>query len=260
MQRSIRQVFASRAHVRGCALALVALVTGAVQVRAQTHSHPLSPEDVNSELHMFMTPARGGTVADSARAAGVAALLRDALTPFADTNAAVAAGFKMFNPKNKNQKQFHFTSNMNALKEAFRFDPAKPTSLLYRKDATGRLVLTGAMYTAPKGFSPDKLDTRVPLSVARWHKHVNWCMPRKGETARWSERKDGQMLFGPASSIATKSACDAIGGDFHDTVFGWMVHANVMSGDDPAKIWGDDHGHDMHAGMKMGDMKMPTDH
>ena len=258
MQRPIRQIIARRAQVRCCALALAALVTGAVQARAQTHSSAQSPDEVNSEMHMFMTPARPGTSADSARAAGVAALLRDALAPFADTTAAVAAGFKMFNPKDKNQKQFHFTSNRNALKEAFRFDPAQPTSLLYRKDAAGRLVLTGAMYTAPKRFSPDQLDARVPLSVAHWHKHVNWCMPRKGETARWSEMKDGRMLFGPASTIATKNACDAIDGDFHDTVFGWMVHANVMSGGDPAKIWGDDHGHD--AGMKMGDMKMPIDH
>jgi hypothetical protein len=47
------------------------------------------------------------------------------------------------------------------------------------------------MYAAPKRFGPEKLDARVPLSVAQWHKHVNWCVPRKGEMARWREQKGG---------------------------------------------------------------------
>ena len=36
----------------------------------------------------------------------------------------------------------------------------KQPELLYRKDGDGRFVLVGAMYTAPKRFSPDKLDAR----------------------------------------------------------------------------------------------------
>ena len=232
------------------ALSVFAFATG----NAQQHSH--SPEEINGELHMQMTALRPGTAADSARAAGVAAILRDALRQYADTTAAVADGYRMFNPEDTHQRIYHFTSNWNALKEAFRFDPAKPTSLLYRKETSGRFVLTGAMYSTPKGFSPEKLDARVPLSVAQWHKHVNWCIPKKGEKARWSEAKDGHAVFGPASLIATKSACDAVGGVLHETVFGWMLHANVFAGDDPGTIWGDDHmGHDMkgmHDGMKMG--------
>src|SRR5258708_2933705 len=158
----------------------------------------------------------------------------------------------MFMPEMKNQKTYHFTNNWLAVKEAFRFDPAKPTSLLYTKEANGHFKLIGAMYTAPKRWGPDKLDERIPLSIPRSHKHVNWCLPKKGETERWLERKDGQPVFGPGSPVATKSACEAVGGNFQDTVFGWMIHANVFAGDDPATIWGDDHmAHDMHAGMKM---------
>ena len=60
-------------------------------------------------------------------------------------------------------------------------------------------------------------------------------------------------MFGPESPIATKAACDAVDGVFHDTLFGWMLHANVFAGNDPKTIWGDDHaGHDMHEGMRMG--------
>ena len=204
-----------------------------------------------SMLHMEMTPKLKPTASDSARAAGIARTLRSALAPFADTTAAVKAGYRMFAPQIKQQKVFHFTNNWRAVEEAFRFDPAKPTSLLYRKDGDGRFVLVGAMYTAPKRFSLDKLDARVPLSVAQWHRHVNWCVPKRGEAKRWLEWRDGKPVFGPESPIATKEACDAVNGSFHESLFGWMVHANVMASDDPAAIWGDAHaGHDMHDGMR----------
>lgn len=207
---------------------------------------------INEDLHMMMTPVRLGTAADSARAAMLATQIRQTLARYADTTAAVADGYKMFMPQMKRQKVYHFTNNWHAMQEAFRFDPTKPTSILYTRDADGHFSLVGAMFTAPKRFTPDKLDARVPLSVARWHKHVNWCVPKKSEAERWLERKDGMPVFGPESPVATRAACDAVGGTFHDTVFGWMLHANVFAGDDPAKIWGDEHaGHDMHDGMKM---------
>ena len=234
------------------ALVLGALMLFSRSASAQAHDHaPMA--GATADLHMEMTASRPGTHADSVRAAGVAALLRDALAPYRDTTAAVRDGYQMFMPQVKTQKVYHFTNRMNAVKEAFRFDPAKPTSLLYRKDAEGHFTLVGAMYTAPKRFSPDRLDARVPLSVAQWHKHVNWCIPKKDEASRWLEQKDGHPVFGPESPIATKSACDTADGVFHDTRFGWMLHANVFAGNDPKAIWGDDHaGRDMHDGMKMG--------
>ena len=204
-----------------------------------------------SALHMEMTPARPLVPGDSARAAAVAAQLRDAIGKYSDTVTAVADGYRMFAPQIKNQKVYHFTRGWSAIQEAFRFDASKPTSLLYVKGADGKLVLVGGMYTAPKRFSLDKLDERIPLSVARWHKHVNWCVPGRGQEARWLERANGQPVFGPESPIATKQACDAVGGVFHPSLLGWMVHANVMTSTDPAAIWGDEHaGHDMHDAMK----------
>jgi hypothetical protein len=202
-------------------------------------------------LHLTMTPRRPATPGDSARAAAVAAELRRAIVRYADTTAAVADGYRMFAPQIKNQKVYHFTRGLNAIQEAFRFDPSKPTSLLYEKGADGGLVLVGGMFTAPKRFSVEKLDERVPLSVARWHKHVNWCVPGRGQAERWLERANGHPVFGPESPVATKQACDAVGGVFYESPLGWMVHANVMTASDPAAIWGDDHaGHDMHDGMK----------
>ena len=241
-------------------LALVAQLAG-----AQEHAHAAeaprpSPAgahagSANAAPHLEMTPALRATSADSARAARVAAALRTALARYADTAAAVADGYRMFLPGVKTQKVYHFTNTWRAVQEAARFEPTRPTSILYRKDSTGSLVLVGAMYTAPRRFSYERLDSRVPLSIARWHKHVNWCLPRRGETSRWAERRDGAPVFGPESPIATKDACDAVGGRFVPTMFGWMLHANVFAGDDPATIWGDEHaGPDMHAGMKMDGM------
>ncbi len=242
-------------------VACCAILVATARARAQNHRHADSSaahgksEDINGALHMEMSPLRSATKADSQKAAGVAVLLRSALGQYKDTVGAVADGYKMFMPQVKEQKVYHFTNNWRALQEAFRFDPEKPTSLLYKKDSAGTFILVGAMYTAPKRFGPDKLDSRVPLSIARWHKHVNWCMPKKGATERWLERRDGMPVFGPESPIATEKACKAVGGNFRETVFGWMLHANVFAGDDPGTIWGDTHaGHDMHAGMKMDGM------
>jgi len=236
-------------------LTLPALVVATRGIaRAQTASaaqRAPAMETDGSALHMEMTPRRPAAPGDSARAATVAAELRSAIARYRDTTAAVADGYRMFAPQIKNQKVYHFTRGWSAVQEAFRFDPSKPTSLLYVKGADGAFVLVGGMYTAPKRFSLDKLDERIPLSVARWHKHVNWCVPAHGQEARWLERANGQPVFGPGSPIATKPACDAVGGVFHPSLLGWMVHANVMTSTDPTAIWGDEHaGHDMHDGMK----------
>ena len=239
-------------------LALPVLVVASRGIaRAQTvhgADHEPAMATDGSALHMEMTPVRPLAPGDSARAAAVAAELRSAIAKYRDTTTAVADGYRMFAPQIKNQKVYHFTRGWSAVQEAFRFDPAKPSSLLYTKGPDGAFVLVGGMYTAPKRFSLDKLDERIPLSVARWHKHVNWCVPPRGQGTRWLERTNGQPVFGPESPIATKQACDAVGGVFHQSLLGWMVHANVMTSNDPAVIWGDEHaGHDMHDGMKHGD-------
>jgi hypothetical protein len=242
------------------AMALICLVVLAARGNAQDSAHaehaahaamPASPPPNRSALHMRMTPTPRGDAEDSARAARIARTLRQALEPYRDTAAAVAAGYTMFAPGLKNQKVYHFTNKWRAVQEGFRFDASKPASILYTKGADGHFNIVGAMYVAPRRFGYDRLDARIPLSVARWHQHVNWCVPRRGESQRWLERRDGEPLFGPESPIATKAGCLAVGGTFHDTLLGWMVHANVFAGNDPASIWGDEHAaHDMHDAMK----------
>jgi len=187
--------------------------------------------------HMLLTPMRPATPADSARAAAIADTLRRAIVRYADVRVAEADGFQLFAPKVKQQKVLHFTRYAWAARAVFSFDPAKPTSLLYRREPDGSLKLIGAMYTAPQRASLEELNRRVPLSIARWHQHTNVCIPRLGQRDRWAEARDGKPVFGPASPIATEAACNAVGGRFLPKVFGWMVHANVLESD-PAMIWG----------------------
>lgn len=190
--------------------------------------------------HIEMTPRRTASRPDSSRAAALVVQLRSAIDKYREVRVAEADGFRMFAPQVKTQRVYHFTNYAQAVRNAFRFDAAKPTSLLYSRDATGKFVLTGAMYTAPKRYSPADLDKRVPLSVAQWHKHINWCLPPRRDQERWTERKNGRPVFGPLG-VSTRAECEAAGGRFEEEVFGWMVHANVFAGDDPEVIWGDEH-------------------
>ena len=190
-------------------------------------------------LHLAWTPKRTPNGADSARAAALVADARAAVERFRDVRVAEAEGFRVFAPGVK-QQVYHYTHWQNAVGEAFRFEPSKPTSLLYRKTRSGAMELVGVMYGAPARMSDDQLDARVPLSIARWHRHVNLCVPPRGEQARWLESRDGQPLFGPESPIATREACDAVGGRFLPQLFGWMVHVNVFAAD-PKDVWREEH-------------------
>jgi hypothetical protein len=195
-----------------------------------------APGDMNSRFHLEMTPTRAATREDSVKAERLLDELRQSIARYRDTAVAVADGYKMFMPNIKTQRIYHFTNGRRAFAEAFRFDPAKPTSLLYRRSADGDLELYGAMYTAPKRVSVDRLDERVPLSIARWHKHVNWCVPKRGQRERWLEKRDGHPVFGPQSPIATREACKQVGGRFFPSPLGWMVHVNAFA-EDPKAVW-----------------------
>jgi hypothetical protein len=102
------------------------------------------------------------------------------------------------------------------------------------------------MYTAPARLGDDELDQRIPLSVARWHEHVNWCIPPRGAIERWRDSTAGRPVFGPQSPIATADGCAAVGGRFLPRIFGWMVHVNAFASDDPRVIWAVHH----HAGTE----------
>src|SRR5438270_5871508 len=225
---------------------------------ASTSSHDMAGMDMSGTnadwkmtamaKHIAYSSPRPLTAADSIRSALVISKLRQAIAKYQDVKVAEADGYKMFAPQIRNQPQYHFTRGWNAFRNQWGFDPTRPTSLLYKKDAQGQFHLIGAMYTASKSTSEDELNERVPLSVARWHRHVNWCIPARRAKERWYETRNGRPIFGPLG-VATKEECDAADGRFIQQAFGWMVHANVFEGSDLKSIWHDDHMDHDHAMM-----------
>lgn len=181
--------------------------------------------------HMRMTELRKPQPGDPAKAQQVAAQARQALEHYRDYKVALGEGYKIFLP-NVPQKMYHFTNWEYAVGEAFRFDPAKPTSLLYEKEGGGYRLI-GAMYTAPVRFSEEQLNERIPLSVAQWHQHVNMCRPPRG---REYEMLGKKPRFGLNGSITTEQECQAAGGDFMPHLFGWMVHVYPWE-KTPDEIW-----------------------
>ncbi len=180
--------------------------------------HDMTPGHMDAHnLHMHMTAMRPQTPEDAARANEIVTQLRSGIEKYKDYHAALNDGYKIFLP-NFPQPEYHFTKYVNGFLEAFTFDPARPTSLLYKKSSTG-YELVGAMYTMPKRATEEQLNARVPLSVAMWHLHTNLCMPQKGQfgNADWTK-------FGLKGSLATQEDCDAANGRFQPVIFGWMVH------------------------------------
>lgn len=180
--------------------------------------HDMTPGHLDAHsLHMHMTAMRPPTPEDTARAGEIVTQLRSGIEKYKDYHVALNDGYKIFLP-NVPQPEYHFTKYANGFLEAFTFDPARPTSLLYKKTSDG-YELVGAMYTMPKRASEEQLNARVPLSVAMWHLHTNLCMPPRDQL-----RSADMTKFGLQGTIATEEACDAAGGRFHPVIFGWMVH------------------------------------
>jgi hypothetical protein len=181
--------------------------------------------------HMKMTALRPLEPGDQAQADRVLEAARATAEKYRDYRLALADGYKIFMP-NLPQKQYHFTNYWNAFRARTTFDPSRPTSLLYEKTGDN-YKLIGVMYTDRKDATETELNSRIPLSIAQWHAHVNLCLPPR---QRREETTPPNAQFGLAGSIATKEACDAAGGRFVPQIFGWMVHVYPFE-QNPAEIW-----------------------
>ncbi|HXZ33242.1 MAG TPA: hypothetical protein VEH30_13260 [Terriglobales bacterium] len=181
--------------------------------------------------HMKMTTVRQLQPGDQEKADQVAQAARKVAEKYTDYKVALADGFQIFMP-NRPQKQYHFTNYLYAFEARQGFNPDHPSSLLYQKSGDG-YKLIGVMYTAPKYASEDELNSRIPLSIAQWHAHVNLCLP---PVDKRQETLGEHPQFGLHGSIATKEACDVAGGRFIPQIFGWMVHVYPFE-QKPEDIW-----------------------
>jgi hypothetical protein len=170
--------------------------------------------------HMKLTSLRPVRPGDQERADAVVAAARKVVEHYADYRDALADGFRIFLP-NLPQKMYHFTNYQYAWEAAFGFNPEHPTSLLYEKTGAHSWKLVGVMYTAPARTTMEELDARIPLSIAQWHEHTNFCAAPPGHREEYFGKN---AKFGLLGSITTREECEQAGGTFRPQVFGWMVH------------------------------------
>ncbi len=203
---------------------------------AQGAMESMAHEHMHDNPHMVMTSLRPPAPEDAKRAEEIVAVLGQSIEKYKDYRVALGDNFRIFLP-NIPQPMYHFTNYRYGLEAETTFDPARPTSLLYRKTATG-YELIGAMYTASRVATEEELNQRIPLSVARWHAHVRICLPPRGQPAAAGQPAQLPDLtrFGTQGSISTEAECTAAGGRFLQQIFGWMVHAYPFEAS-PEKIW-----------------------
>jgi hypothetical protein len=197
--------------------------------------------------HMRFTEARPPTRTDEERARRLLAELREAIEPFRDNERALAAGYEPFLPSVP-QEIYHFVNYAVTRLEYDQgrpFDASRPGSLLYRRKEN-HWELVGAMYSASPLLTPEQLDELVPLGIARWHAHVNVCLPagvtlhdltqnRIGQPEAWAGKR-----FGFEGTIVDRNECKAAGGAFYPQAWGWMVHVYPFAGDDLAVAFAQD--------------------
>ena len=226
------------------------------QSEQQSMSAPGAPNGKMAHMsgHMYMTSPKPTQPGDQQKADAVVEAAKTAMAPYQDYRKALADGYVIFHPEIP-QPQYHFTKREYGLAARSSFDPLKPTSLLYKKTPDGEYKLVGVMYTDRVDATEDELNNRIPLSIARWHQHINFCKAPEGQKAAYF---GPTAKFGLLGSITSKEACDQAGGQFYPHIFGWMVHVYPYE-TDSKKIWStddDDQGHDNMDHSSMPGMKM----
>jgi hypothetical protein len=219
---------------------------------------------IHDGAHMTMTALRAMSPEDTARANEILKTMRDSLAKYQDYKVAMAEGYEIYMPDIP-QEVYHFANRSITIDEyQGNYDLAHPGSLLYERKFFSGWKLVGAMYSASPNTRLSQLDELIPLGVARWHAHTNICLP-EGVTERDvinGDLKNGAQFagasrieragddggprsgarqrlgwmadprFGFEGTISDQSACEAIGGNFHKQIFGWMVHVYPFASDD----------------------------
>jgi hypothetical protein len=141
---------------------------------------------------------------------------------YRDYRVAEADGYRIFMP-DQHQNVYHFVLESADSETKGYFDPNRPPAFLYTKTdgPNPDYKLVGVMYTAPFGATEEELSARIPLSIARWHEHINICIPPQTEQRNWLM---GDRQYGLNGSITTAEACRAAGGHFKSHLSGWMTH------------------------------------
>lgn len=186
--------------------------------------------------HMQMSLKGDAHEGDEGRARVIVATARAVLARYADVNTALRDGYRPFAPSGKMGEEVHYTSYRFHQKEQQHVDYGQPGSILYRRTPDG-MKAVGVMYTAPPKSTPDQLNAIAPLSIATWHRHVDFCAAPR--SLSFKDQFGAGVKFGPQGTIHSESDCAADGGLWIPVVFGWMTHVYP----DDKDVWA---GMDMH--------------
>ncbi len=186
---------------------------------ASTSSQTVVSRHMNMGPHMKMTSYRPVASSDLARMTAIVQNAHVCFDKYQDYHLALNDGYQIFAP-DVPQDIYHFVSAQNFSEAQTTFDLAHPSALLYKKVGNG-YQFVGVMYSAPASATEDQLNQRVPLSLAPWHLHVNFCLPA-GDTGQTLFHANS--LFGLTGTITTQAQCSKLGGTFYASMYGWMVH------------------------------------
>ena len=171
--------------------------------------------------HMQMSLKSDAAPGDAERATEILNTAAGVLSRYRDVNAAVHDGYKPFFPSGKIGEEIHYTNYRYRRLEQHHIEYSRPGSILYKRTADG-LKAVGVMYTAPTDSTASQLNAIAPLSVATWHRHVDFCGGPK--TLPKSEQFGSNARFGPQGSIHTEEECAAAQGLWIPVVLEWMTH------------------------------------
>ena len=181
--------------------------------------------------HMQMSLKGDPAPGDEARAMEILAAADAVLSHYRDVKVALSDGYKPFFPTGRMGEEIHYTNSRYRRKEQQQVDYSRPGSILYKRTLEG-LKAVGVMYTAPADASPQQLNAIAPLSIATWHRHVDFCGGPK--TLPASEQFGPNARFGPQGSIHSEELCSAAQGLWIPVVLNWMTHVYP----DEQKKWG----------------------
>lgn len=185
LTRRLVAVAASVALVFLSALTFTTAVAGQDGQAAGGHVHagPEMADGTGHEGH-GMTPAPSASPAPAgspptpeqkAAAERLLVEIRRDSAAYADVNAAVAASYVQSTRWSLlNWGAAHFT-NFTYSRDGRHLDTERPESLVYLKLPSGKVVLLGVMFSAPKGEGP-----RPGGPLTDWHTHDTLCISATG--------------------------------------------------------------------------------
>jgi hypothetical protein len=199
--------------------------------------------------HMQMSLKGKPQPEDKQRAQRIVSSARSVVAHYSDVNTALQDGYKPFHPTGKLGEEVHYTNYRYNRLEQRQANYDHPGSILYKRTPEG-MKAVGVMYTAPQDSTPQQLNAVAPLSIATWHRHVDFCGGLRSLPMK--EQAGPHALFGPLGSIHTEEACKEAHGLWIPVVFGWMTHV-YPGAKSPNDVWA---GMDMHMDAGAGDQEM----